>query len=65
MRGMFHAALERDGFGACIRAQAVRETALGRLGEPKDIAAVIFFLCSDAAQHITGQVIVVDGGQTA
>lgn len=45
--------------------QALRETALGRLGQPRDIAEVIFFLCSECARHITGQVIVVDGGQTA
>ena len=45
--------------------QAERETALGRLAEPQEIAEVIFFLCSEAARHITGQVIVVDGGQTA
>lgn len=48
-----------------VRAQALRETALGRLGQPREIATVIFFLCSDQARHITGQVIVVDGGQTA
>jgi len=48
-----------------IFAQARRESALGRLGQPDDIADVIFFLCSDQARHITGQVIVVDGGQTA
>ncbi|MES1259117.1 MAG: SDR family oxidoreductase, partial [Gemmatimonadota bacterium] len=29
---------------------------------PEDITAVISFLCSDAARHITGQTIVVDGG---
>ena len=45
--------------------QALRETALGRLGQPREIAEVIFFLCSDRARHITGQVIVVDGGQMA
>ncbi len=48
-----------------VRAQATRETALGRLGTPGEVAEVIYFLCSDAARHITGQVIVVDGGQTA
>ncbi len=48
-----------------VRAQALRESALGRLGQPDEIADVIFFLCSEQARHITGQVIVVDGGQTA
>jgi NAD(P)-dependent dehydrogenase (short-subunit alcohol dehydrogenase family) len=35
---------------------------LGRVAEPEDVAKVISFLCSDDARHITGQVIVVDGG---
>lgn len=48
-----------------VRAQALRESVLGRLGQPDEIADVIFFLCSEQARHITGQVIVVDGGQTA
>ncbi len=52
-------------FPAEVRAQALRESALGRIGTPEDIAEVIFFLCSEQARHITGQVIVVDGGQTA
>ena len=39
-----------------------KRAVLGRLAEPEDIARVITFLCSDAAQHITGQTIVVDGG---
>ena len=48
-----------------VREQAIRETALGRLGEPRDVAEAIFFLCSQQARHITGHVLVVDGGQTA
>ena len=39
-----------------------KRSVLGRLAEPEDIARVVGFLCSDAAQHITGQTIVVDGG---
>ncbi len=39
-----------------------KRAVLGRLAEPDDVAHVISFLCSDAARHITGQTIVVDGG---
>jgi 3-oxoacyl-[acyl-carrier protein] reductase len=42
---------------------ATRESALGRLGTPGDCAALVTFLCSDHARHITGEVIKVDGGQ--
>lgn len=34
----------------------------GRLGEPDDVARVALFLASKAADYITGDVIVVDGG---
>ena len=36
---------------------------MGYLGEPDDIAYAIMFLASDEAKYITGQTIVVDGGQ--
>jgi 3-oxoacyl-[acyl-carrier protein] reductase len=42
---------------------AMGEMALKRLGKPEDLAAVIAFLASDKARHITGEVIKVDGGQ--
>jgi 3-oxoacyl-[acyl-carrier protein] reductase len=45
-------------------ARARSGTPLGRLAEPDDVAQVIVFLCTDAARHITGEVIRVDGGQT-
>lgn len=35
---------------------------LGRLGEPGEIAALVGFLCSDAAGYITGETIHINGG---
>jgi 3-oxoacyl-[acyl-carrier protein] reductase len=45
------------------REQALRESALGRAGEPDDVAGAVLFLVSDLARHVTGQVLRVDGGQ--
>jgi 3-oxoacyl-[acyl-carrier protein] reductase len=39
-------------------------TPLGRWGHPEDIASAVVFLASDMARFITGQVLVVDGGQS-
>ena len=38
------------------------QTALGRLGNPEDVAQLAAFLASDKASFITGQIIGVDGG---
>jgi 3-oxoacyl-[acyl-carrier protein] reductase len=37
---------------------------LGRLGTVEEIGAAALFLATDEAGYITGQTIVVDGGQT-
>lgn len=42
--------------------KAAEITPLGRIGDPADVAALIAFLLSPAARHITGQSIAVDGG---
>ena len=40
----------------------VERTALGRIGQPEDIANAIAFLLSDAARFVSGQIVPVDGG---
>lgn len=42
-----------------------RRTALGRWGNPTEIAGAVVFLASDAATFITGQTLAIDGGLTA
>lgn len=44
------------------REELAGQIALGRLGSPDDVAAVVRFLAGPGAAYITGQVIVVDGG---
>ena len=46
-----------------VRDAAVSATPLGRMGQPRDVAAVVRFLCSDGAGFVTGAVLPIDGGQ--
>lgn len=43
----------------------VKKTAVGRLGKIEDMAGAVVFMASDAADYMTGQTIIVDGGWTA
>ncbi|AMK19863.1 dehydrogenase [Sphingobium sp. MI1205] len=57
---MIRALQDRPGFMDTI----LSGTPLRRIADPEDVAAVIAFMASDGARHVTGQTLVVDGGQT-
>ena len=47
-----------------FNAWVCKRTPAGRWGEPAEIAGLAVFLCSDAANYITGQLITIDGGMS-
>lgn len=44
------------------RAEMLKQVPLGRFAEPRELADVVLFLCSDMASYVTGQTIHVNGG---
>ncbi|MDM7859245.1 SDR family oxidoreductase [Alteromonas sp. ASW11-36] len=50
---------------ADVVAEEAAAQPLGKLGQPRDVAALTGFLLSDEAQFITGSLYAVDGGYTA
>ena len=54
--------MRKENFTACEMQTLIDETAIGRIGTPKDVADVVSFLLSDKSSFITGQAITVDGG---
>ena len=54
------ALLDDEAFDAWVR----KRTPAGRWGEPDEIAGLAVFLASSAANYITGQVIMIDGGMS-
>ncbi|MGR3711575.1 MAG: SDR family oxidoreductase [Shimia sp.] len=48
-----------------VTAKLQTASALGRWGEPAELAPAILFLASPAASYVTGQILAVDGGYTS
>lgn len=44
--------------------QFAQRIPLRRVGQPQDVASPVAFLASDEARHITGAMLLIDGGQT-
>ena len=47
-----------------VRADLAKRNAQARFIQPKEVADVVFWLCSDAGAAVTGQAIAVSGGET-
>jgi 3-oxoacyl-[acyl-carrier protein] reductase len=54
-----------DRYAGGVAERRARLVPLGRVGDPTDIADVIAFFVSHDARYVSGQVLYVDGGQTA
>jgi NAD(P)-dependent dehydrogenase (short-subunit alcohol dehydrogenase family) len=50
-----------EGYAQYVR-DVLPQTPAGRVGRPEDVAAVTAFLCSEDADFIRGQTLLVDGG---
>jgi NAD(P)-dependent dehydrogenase (short-subunit alcohol dehydrogenase family) len=48
-----------------LRQKILKVIPLGRIGQPEDIGALVVYLSSKASGFITGETIVIDGGQIA
>jgi len=46
-----------------VKQELIKNTPLGRIGEPLDVANAVLFLSSDLANYISGQILGVDGGE--
>lgn len=63
--GMIDTPMSRAGMTPDLTAALLAESAIGRLGQPEEVAAAVIWLCDEAPGFLTGQAIAVDGAWTA
>jgi gluconate 5-dehydrogenase len=63
--GFFPTKMTRGVFDMVGAEDLARRAPLGRVGGPEDLKGVVALLASDAGAFISGQIIAVDGGETA
>jgi 2-hydroxycyclohexanecarboxyl-CoA dehydrogenase len=61
---LLEAVADASDLGARLRQGMIDATAMGRPGDPDEVAAAIAFLASDDASFITGETVGVSGGLT-
>lgn len=47
-----------------VKKVATEKSCLNRIGQPRDLAGICYFLCTDEASWITGQTFLIEGGTT-
>ena len=62
--GTFVTDMVTKAFDGPTLTRIAKQTPLGRLGDPDELAGVVLLLVSDAGSYITGETITVDGGVT-
>jgi 3-oxoacyl-[acyl-carrier protein] reductase len=45
-----------------VKTYFLQQIPFGRMGEPEEVAEAVYWLCSDAASYVTGQIVHVNGG---
>lgn len=63
--GLFKTKMTEKMFGTPAEKAVISVTPTGRLGKEDDMKGLAVLLSSDASQHISGQIIAVDGGMSA
>lgn len=47
-----------------VKAETIKRASIKRMGQPSDLAGACYFLCTEDANWITGQTIIIDGGSS-
>jgi NAD(P)-dependent dehydrogenase (short-subunit alcohol dehydrogenase family) len=65
LRGVFERAGGDAEGAAAVRQGFEQQIPLARIGDPREAARTVVWLCSDAASYVTGHSMIVDGGLTS